>query len=254
MDLKDIQFRVGLILAVMILAGVFTTAILMGMDSDREEDLQDYGDLIGEAITSASSTGDEFDMLLEVKGVGMNVPDGLKIRVENSLIILEGDGTRAVASTWENIIPTPEVKGCNITMIREIGRNAGGYVVRAPVELEIRGRNIGGERFVFVSVGSGDTLGRYQEMISFVNEELPASPGYSTSMDQFVNDTMRLENGVIYMDQGDVEEGSCPLPVVLGDDFVVEDMEIPVGSTLHIDRMVLHTEESILFDSRISCI
>ena len=246
MDLKDIQFRVGLILAVMVLAGIFTTSIWRSLEEDGSHDLAYASREIGEAILTASTMGDKVDIRLSM---GYGGGGNMKISVDGSLITVTDGKEREIASTYDHIVPSYPVENCNISVLERMGDTINGFVVETPVDLIVRGRDIGGERVVFVYVESD--ADEYQDMISLMEKELPASQGYTESVDQYVNETIYVEGGILYIESADVLEGSCPIPVILGDDFEVKDQSYDVGSTIRIDRSVLFTGENLIYSSRI---
>jgi hypothetical protein len=231
MDLKDISYRVGLVLAAFLLAGIFAHQLLMGTAgsnaSEARETARALSDAIGIMMTSEGGSSIEvsFGMVGPAGESALELPgklDGERYRIVvlPGTVVLEWAGGREVVTNDGPIVPSlPPLNSApaNDTQLSNLMGSITGFGLGTPCLLRLH-RPAGPCRHLFIYCLDRSGLGPFEDLSRLLDASLPPYPGIVHEVGiEAVNGAMVKERLLLFHGDGDRDrEGpDCPVPFVL---------------------------------------
>ncbi|MCK5772726.1 MAG: hypothetical protein KAH57_02965 [Thermoplasmata archaeon] len=230
----DIPFRFGLIMAAMLLLGMFGGELARMADRNDDIILGGISNSIREAadllLSGPGDTTLTVDLGMGANGSAISLPPRLdgeaySIHVLPDLLYLKGGGEREISLQGVTLIPSfPPVNGrvANLTALREMGRRAGGFTVETPCVLYLSKVEVDGQPVLFIHPGpvSQCTLldgERIRELIHIVDGDPPPLEGHLGELNLIIKQGAALFPGYMLLDPLGVptSEGWCPVPIIL---------------------------------------
>ena len=239
----DIPFRFGLIMAAMLLLGMFGGELARMADRNDDIRLGEISNSIREAadllLSDRGDTTLTIDLGMGASGSAISLPPRLDgetyaLHVLPDLLYIEGGGERAISLQGVTLIPSfppANDRGANLTALREMGRRAGGFTIETPCALYISKVEVDGQPILFIHPGPYGRCAimddeRIRELIHIVDCDPPPLEGHLGELNLVIRRGTTLFPGYMLLDPlgSLMSEGWCPVPIIL-----------PSG-TVHSDR------------------
>ena len=239
----DIPFRFGLIMAAMLLLGMFGGELARMADRNDDIMLGRISNSIREAADLLlSDQGDStlaIDLGVGVGGSALSLPPRLDgenyaLHVLPNLLYLEGGGERAISLQGVTLIPSfppANDRVANLTALKDMGRGAGGFTIETPCILLLCKVEVDGQPILFIHPGPSSRCAltdeeRIRKLIDIVDDDPAPLEGHLGEMNLIIGQGAVLDTGYMLFDPLDthLSEGWCPVPIIL-----------PVG-TIYPDR------------------
>jgi len=223
MDIADTQFRIGLIIAVIVLGSVFAGAIFYLVDEDGSEDGRKVADALSDAIASISASGTEGSVRIDLArtGEGVRIPPtiggkGYSLRIAVGLMTIEHTTGKEIVSDLENILPCHRPIGGapGLEDLKGLKPLLGEVILKTPCTIVAEHVSINGSSYLFVH----DLAHGYPEMasdlIDFMEYASIPMPGYL--------EEVKWEGDCIFGGRCLlIAEGTLPHPVLVNPSFEV---------------------------------
>ncbi|MBN1389469.1 MAG: hypothetical protein JXA22_02390 [Candidatus Thermoplasmatota archaeon] len=231
---QDMLFRAGLLLSVIVLAGVFGTSLAKRMEEEPIDSLDDISRELGTLIRTLHqkragsyveiSFGDQGPvggsctvLPSSVNGRHFNIelrPGAIAIRMGEHLVI-------SATGPW--IVPTLPPIGptlINSSVARGMSVLSGGFTVSTPVILKIICPGLCSDGRIHIYPADLE-IGPYpcgvDELESLLNEPGKVLPGWRDEACISCSDIMAFDPPIILLKREDpiISSGSCPLPIII---------------------------------------
>ncbi len=254
---QDILFRAGLMLAVLVIAGLFGSGLARLKDEREDNRLSDLSNSLGSLILQIYLAGPGSSAMIdlgsraenELTSIGIDeasVPRGTTLGILPGMVVLENNGQKEIVISGSWIIPSrPPLLGDVKTSekMRNISMNCGGYQVSLPILIKIE--RWGGADdpvlFIFPTTEAGnDTMEMMEDMKSAIEGSPILTPGWSVHFELSMENVHAVSDGVILLKMsGEVlVDGVCPIPLLISRSFILisYDGDNTMEDLLYIDR------------------
>jgi hypothetical protein len=234
MDLGDIQFRIGLIIAVIVLGSTFATGVYLLVDRTEEGDAEATARTIGRAIEALPPGSGRATLRIEFRsgaGEGIRIDpklsgDHFTIHVLPSLVYIRWAGGREIVSELRGIVPSYLPFSDNIlpAPLSDLGEVCEGFEVRTPCTLFVDQIGMNGSVHSFVHPPSEDWMANVTDLSGYLSSDrVPPPGGHTRHMIDPEGPVKVRGRWISFTDR----EGSCPYPVWVPPSW---DMALPEGS------------------------
>jgi hypothetical protein len=220
MDLGDIQFRIGLIIAVLVLGSAFAGGLYLLIGENDEDDAKRTADTLGRALEALSPGSSSASLVIEFRsgqGEGIRVDPTLggeyfTIHVLPEMIYIDWKGGREIVSEMEGIIPSyiPFTDEGDPIPVQGLGNVCRGFDIRTPCTIIVDQYSFNGSSFMMVHPPTEDWTNNASMFAQFLMTDSIPKPGSELRSDLELETKGSIVGRWLLTAK---EEGSCPYPI-----------------------------------------
>jgi hypothetical protein len=228
MEIGDIQFRIGLFIAVIVLGSAFAGGLYLLIGENDEGDAKRTADTLGRALEALSPGSSGASLRIEFRsgeGEGIRVDPTLggelyTIHVLPSLIFIQWKEGREVVSELNGIVPaySPWVQEDSPTPVQGLERFCNGFELRTPCTIIVDLVFVNGSGYFMVHPPYRGWTDNASIFAEFLSEGAFPAPGSSSKATLMIEGSARIDDRWLLVNGA---EHGCPYPIRIPHKFEI---------------------------------